>query len=392
MSDPNILNLLSEETYIEKMDTLNEIMEGILVAQGGSVKPTSWADVQQLVRVGLHKKVFSIGDQLTCQKDGVTMTFDVIGIDHDTPADPQFTHSMTLCLHNIFQGIQFDQKEAFYAASTELPAGTYNITIGEHPWVAGAVGKTYQFTLAHALPEGGQIVFNQAYNAALAGASVSTYSGGASATAIDTATMSEGSGGTGLGTINNAGNPSNGINSIQRALLGSNNYKESAIRQWLNSNKAAGSVWTPMTKFDRLPDWNGTLKGWMNGLDADFLAVIGKTTINTARNTVSDGGGYDTTKDKFFLLSRENVYGGRENNIDEGGAYPYYSNYSDHGSASTGADSNRIKYSGSSPFWWWLRSPNSGVANYPRDVSPDGTVYYTHAIIAIGAVPACNVI
>ena len=34
MSDPNILNLLSEETYIEKMDTLNEIMEGILIAQG----------------------------------------------------------------------------------------------------------------------------------------------------------------------------------------------------------------------------------------------------------------------------------------------------------------------------------------------------------------------
>lgn len=390
MSDPNILNLLSEETYIEKMDTLNEIMEGILIAQGGSIKPTSWSDVQQLVRFGLHKKVFSIGDQLTCEKDGVTLTFDVIGIDHDTPADPQFTHSMTLCLHNIFQGVQFDQKEAFYAASAGLVAGTYNITIGEHPWVATAVGKTYQFTLTHALPENGQIVFNNVYNAAFS--TVSTYATGVDTTAIETVSVTEGNDGTNLGTINNAGNPSNGINSIQRALLGSNNYKESAIRQWLNSNKAAGSVWTQMTKFDRLPDWNSTLKGWMNGLDADFLAVVGKTTINTARNTVSDGGGYDTTKDKFFLLSRENVYAGKENSIDEGGAYPYYSNYSDHGSASTGADTNRIKYNGSSASWWWLRSPDSGSADIPRHVYGDGGVYSNTAVYSYGAVPACNII
>jgi len=391
MSDPNILNLLSEETYIQKMDTLNEIMEGILVAQGGSVKPSSWADVQQLVRLGLHKKVFSIGDQLTCQKDGATLTFDVIGIDHDTPADPQFTHSMTLCLHNIYQGVQFDQKEAFYAAATELPAGTYHITIGEHPWYAAAVGKTYQFTLAHALPENGQIVFNNAYNVAFS--TVSTYATGADTTAIETVSVTEGSGGTGLGTINNAGTPADGINSIQRAFFGSNNYKESAIRQWLNSNKAAGSVWTQTTKFDRKPDWGATLKGWMNGLDSDFLNVIGKTTINVSRNTVTDGGGYDTLKDKFFLLSRENVFAGREiSGVDEGGAYPYYSNYSDHGSASTGADSNRVKYNGSSASWWWLRSPTGGYAYNPRSVGGDGYVSYSGAIGAGGAVPACNVI
>ena len=390
MSDPNILNLLSEETYIEKMDTLNEIMEGILVAQGGSVKPTSWADVQQLVRVGLHKKVFAIGDQLTCQKDGATLTFDVIGIDHDTPADPQFTHSMTLCLHNIYAGVQFDEKEAFYATDTELPAGTYHFTVGEHPWYSAAVNKTYQFTLAHALPADGQIVFNNAYNAAFT--TVTTYEKG-STTAIETVSVTEGSGGTGLGTINNAGTPSSGINSIQRALLGSNNYKESAIRQWLNSNKAAGSVWTPMTKFDRPPSWVSSLKGWMNGIDSDFLNVIGKTTINVSRNTVTDGGGYDTLKDKFFLLSRENVFAGREiSGVDEGGAYPYYSNYSDHGSASTGADTNRIKYNGSSAFWWWLRSPHAGYAYSPRGVSVVGYVYGSDAVNAVGAVPACNVI
>ena len=389
----NIFNLISEETFADKMDTQNEFLAALVAAQGGSVKPTSWNQVQTLVRAGLASKVFAIGDQLVCQKDGATITFDVLAFDQDKPADEQFTHSMTLGMHNIFAGVQFDEREAFYYTSAGLAAGTYKITVSGHDWVAADVGKTFQFTLTQAVPAGGQLVFTQAYNASLSTGSVQSYSAGNSYTPIETAAMSQGSSGTDLGSIT-TNTTSASMNCMQRALLGSNNYKESAIRQWLNSNKAAGSVWTPMTKFDRPPSWVSSLKGWMNGIDSDFLNVIGKTTINVSRNTVSDGGGYDTLKDKFFLLSRENVFAGREiSGVDEGGAYPYYSNYSDHGSASTGADSNRIKYNGSSAFWWWLRSPNAGNANVPRHVSGGGSVDGGgYAIYACGAVPACNVI
>lgn len=63
----------------------------------------SWADVQQIIREGKAKKVFSIGDQLKCvHGDAGILTWDIIGIDHDTPSDPNFTHSITLQLHDSF--------------------------------------------------------------------------------------------------------------------------------------------------------------------------------------------------------------------------------------------------------------------------------------------------
>lgn len=100
----------------------------------------------------------------------------------------------------------------------------------------------------------------------------------------------------------------------------------------------------------------------MNGMDADFLAVIGKTTKVTCRNNVTDGGGSDTTKDKFFLLSRRELFMGDEvSSVKEGEPYPYYSNYSDYTSPNTGADSNRVKYKNGSPQWQWERTPNAGA-------------------------------
>lgn len=388
----NIFNMVSEEDYIEKMDTQNTLLAALVRAQGGSIKPTGWSDVQALVRAGLHKSVFAIGDQLICQKDGASIIWDIIGIDHDVPADPQFNHSLTLQMHKIFAGVQFDEREAFYYSEAGLAAGTYKFTVSGHDWVASDVGKTFQFTLAQALPAGGQLVFTAAYNASLGTGNVQSFAGGTSYTPIESVALTEGNSGTSLGSITSNTTTAE-MNCMQRALLGSNNYTQSAIRQWLNSDAAAGSVWTPQTNFDRAPSWRTTLKGWKAGLDADFLAVVGATKFNVAKNTVCDGGGYDTLEDEFFLVSRENVFAGKENNIDEGGAYPYYSDYSDHSSASTGADKNRIKYSGSSAFWWWLRSPNTGYAYHPRHVHSDGNVgSFNGAIFAGGAVPACNII
>ena len=183
------------------------------------------------------------------------------------------------------------------------------------------------------------------------------------------------------------------MNHSHRIRYGSNNWVESAMRQYLNSDKAAGSVWTPQTKFDRPPSWNASTAGFMNGLDADFLAVIGKTTKVTCRNTVTDGGGSDTTKDKFFLLSRREVFAGNEvSNVTEGEPYPFYSDYSDYTSANAGADKNRIKYRGGSPQWWWLRTPNTGNGGNVRFVHAGGFLSGNNAYNSGGVAPACNVI
>ena len=44
-----------------------------------------WADVQTIVRHGVAKYIFNIGDQFTCNKSTTTLTWDLIGIDQDVP-------------------------------------------------------------------------------------------------------------------------------------------------------------------------------------------------------------------------------------------------------------------------------------------------------------------
>jgi len=387
----NQFGFVSEETYADKMDTQNMLLAGLLEAQSGSIKPQSWAQVQALVRAGLASKVFMVGDQLTCQKNGVTLTWDIIGFDHDTPTDSHLTHSMTIQLHDVYKDLQFDAREAFYYCSAALPAGTYKITIGAHTWKSTEVGKTYQFTTTVEVPAGGQLVFKQAYDATLAGGSIDTFASATATTPLETVTMSEGSSGQSLGTIDNT--IQTNLNSMQRALLGNNRWKESAIRQMLNSAAAAGSVWAAQNNYDRPPSWVTSEKGWMNDLDADFLAVVGEAEKVTAKNTVTDGGGYDTTTDKFFLLAREEVYMGKENSIDEGGAYGYYSDYSDLAAAGTGADTNRIKYLNGTKKYWWLRTPYSGYGGHVRFVAAAGEMSIGYfASGSFGVAPACNII
>ena len=358
----NQFGFLSDDTFAEKMDTMNQFLAAIATGQGGSLKPTSWSDVQALVRKGLASKVFAVGDQLTCQRGSTTLVWDIIGFDIDTPADKQFTHSMTLQLHEVFDFVQFNAPAAMYYAEEELAAGIYHVT-PKNGWSGGmGNGKTYQFTLTKAVPKGGQIVWNGAWDQDPLKYDIKTYASPTSTTVIETVKPTEGTGGTELTTLNSG----------QRMCYGSNNYKESAVREWLNSDKVAGSVWTPATNYDRPPSWVSNKAGFMNGMDADFLAVIGKTTKVTCRNNVTDGGGSDTTKDKFFLLSRRELFMGDEvSSVKEGEPYPYYSNYSDYTSPNTGADSNRVKYKNGSPQWQWERTPYAGSS---------------------GVAPACNVI
>ena len=244
-------------------------------------------------------------------------------------------------------------------------------------------GKTYQFTLTKAVPKGGQIVWNGAWDQDPLKYDIKTYASPTSTTVIETVKPTEGTGGTELTTLNSG----------QRMCYGSNNYKESAVREWLNSDKVAGSVWTPATNYDRPPSWVSNKAGFMNGMDADFLAVIGKTTKVTCRNNVTDGGGSDTTKDKFFLLSRRELFMGDEvSSVKEGEPYPYYSNYSDYTSPNTGADSNRVKYKNGSPQWQWERTPGAGNSGYVRYVNVTGGLNNSYANNSGGVAPTCNVI
>lgn len=361
-------------------------------AVASTLKFETWGDLQKIVRAGLANKVLEVGDQLTCERAGDELVWDVLGIDIDTPADSQFTHSVTIGLHDCLADLQFDAREALFYFADGLAAGTYKFTVKDHSWVSGDINKTFQFTLTREVPAKGQFVLDVAYNVTIANSTAKTYASATSATAIETVTITEGSEGTDLGDVNNG--ILGGTNSLQRALRGNNNYSQSALRQYLNSKADAGSVWGPKNAWDRMPAWNDTTNGFLNGMDEDFLAVIGEVTKKTALNTVSDGGGSATTTEKVFLLSRSEVYGGDEVTGGEGAAYPYFSDHSDLGSAGMGNDANRIKYRNGDAQYWWLRSPLAGTAAGMRVVYTTGylasTSYFAHSFF--GIVPACCII
>ena len=344
---------------------------------------TSWYGVRDVVRRGLASRFFQVGDQLVCEKDGVKIRWDIVGIDQDTPADSNFIHSMTLMAHDVYITAAFDEKEALFAFDDGLEAGTYHFAIDQQPWVAGDVGKTIQFTLTNAIPAGGQLVVNNGYNATMVGATISAFASGTSTTAAETVTMSEGSDGTDLGSVANALTGTT-TNSIQRALLGSNNWSQSAARQYLNSNKAAGAYWTPKTKWDRPPAYVASTAGFLKGLDGDFVSVLGKVIKTTSQNTVTDGGGGIQSEELVFLPSRSEIYGSAEiTGVNEGAIYDYYKN---------ATDADRIKYQGTAARYWWLRTPGASNANYVRHVYTSGVLSYYSASIAIGLAPACCIV
>lgn len=356
--------------------------------------PTKWAGIRNIVRAGRSAEFFTVHEtQLTAKRSGTELTFDVLGIDHDTPSDSRFSHSMTLQMHNQYPiAMQCDAPEAFYYCENGLAAGTYYFTIDSTYEPVNNDLSAYQFTLTQSVPAGGQLTFPWRSGKASA-VRVNSFLNATSTVAIEQAAVTEGTDGDNLGNLTAAGDFSNNLNAITRVRYGSNNYKESAIRQWLNSAAEAGNVWTPQTKFDRPPSWAATTAGFMHGMDSDFLAAIGKTHIVAIRNRAGDGGGYDEMDDYFFLLSRDEVYMGSEpsSNIPEGRVYPFYSDYSDLSAPGIGADSNRIKELRGSAQWWGLRTPDLWSAANIRDVSPTGAIH-TNTPISGGIVPACNII
>lgn len=178
-----------------------------------------------------------------------------------------------------------------------------------------------------------------------------------------------------------------------RKSRGSNNWRDSNIRQWLNSSGTKGNWFSPTTEYDVAPSYATTYDGFMLGLDEDFKSVIGPVVKTTANNTVTDDGGSYTTQDTIFLPSLTEVYGGLNNNISEGEAYTYFSENSSLSAPGTGSDSNRIKQRNGSNSHYWLRSPVTSYSFSVMAVYNSGNVSNGPAnFINFSVAVACAVI
>ena len=101
-----------------------------------------------------------------------------------------------------------------------------------------------------------------------------------------------------------------------RRSYGNNRHIHSNILQWLNSNAAAGKWYSAKHGQDAPPSsanvWDNvnpydTWAGFLAMLDDDFVAALMTTTLTVAKNTVTDGGSYETFTAKMFLASTTEV-------------------------------------------------------------------------------------
>ena len=368
----------------EQMDVMNENLAKIAKAVGSQVDISTWEGIQKAVRSGIAKDILPVGTQLAVNHSVYgTRLFDVVAHDYLKSVHDENAHTMTIQQHDLLTGIQFDESEAFYYAETQLAAGTYNVILATAygGWAAG----TYQFTLTQAVPAGGQLCINGYESTAITSLKVQSFANRTTNTAAESVAITAGSGGTNLGTFGEGA-----INHIQRVSYGSNNYKESAMRQFLNSSAAAGSVWIPQTKFDRPPSWLTSLAGYKNGLDQDFLAVVGKVVLPCSANSIYEAPDSSITKgtkynlnDEFYLASEMEIFNANRDVADDSKVFPFY----------VGAgNADRIKYRDGSAADWWLRTPYSGGANRVRRVISDGTVSSNSAVNSYGLAPACTIV
>lgn len=358
----------------------------------------TWEDIKNAVRLGLGEKLFPVGYEFTTEDSvtGAVITWVVRGHNHHAAANKKLEHTMTLeakyvygAASGTYKTLVFDAPEALYYAAEELPAGTYNFTLLAGYDTTYGGGKTLSFTLTKPVPAGGVIMFPWAYNTQSTATKISTYASNAATAAIESVAVTEAADGTSLGT---ADGKTENVNHTHRIRYGSNNYAQSAARQWLNSDAAAGAVWAPSNIFDRPPSWNTSYSGFMRGLPADFLAAVQPAIVPCRTNSIAEVNSLDGTEfvinqvyelqDKFFLLSRPEIYGTWDSSTyKDGELLEFYEGFT---------DTERIKYDAAgSARICWLRSPHPGHAFNERFVNTSGALDFNIANYGFGVAPAC---
>ena len=365
--------ILLDSTGQEILVALKDIKTAI--ASGKAPEATTWRDVQANVRNGLAGDLYPANTKFAVFKcasaasKGAYLKYylDVVGHDKHfllRHGSKTADHSMSVQVHELFnETLQFDAAEDQYGLSMDE---------------AVVAWKTYYSDTA--------------------GTVVSSPSGSPK---------------------DNGYYERNDTSQYPRSQYGSNNWRHSALRKWLNANRnvAAGSWWSKTTPFDKAPSYSSylpfqaMLADDSQGADCTLLDVVGPVTIRTTLNNIknpdnadyyldADASGqysvasrlsYDVTEDTFFLPSTKEIHCSTYN--EDGGVlldyYERFSDYADPISAWDVSDTNLIKHyqNSSSSAWWWLRSPYVG---YARSVFiADGQVYSGGAVGGYGVAPLC---
>ena len=406
--------LLKDVTGNKILDSIN-VQNGLLaqlVRHNAVSEDISWAEVRSIVQSGQADKAFSVGDQLiTKLTDGGTVydcPWDVVGFGTEKNRSGETIPVMYLQMHYTLPfATSFDAREAFYTAGESgLAAGTYNIKLG---WSQGTMvkDKSYQFTLTEPLVKGNQLLgFTGGWDSAASGWKVNVFDSASATKAKATLAVTEGTGGTNLGTVMQG--PNGDLWSFHATVYGNNDWEDSNLRQWLNSS--AASWYKPTHDHDHIPCADAcygaydSKPGFISMLPDDFVAAVAEIEVDTARNYISYGGtsGAPTvskTFDRFFLPSLEQHWiACNEQPVVgiEGAPWEYWKR-------ARGASSKAplwqvckpyIQYAlnaKTSPQYSWVRSAYRDGAYTPFIVTADGIVNYYYAYHGHRAAAACAI-
>lgn len=190
-----------------------------------------------------------------------------------------------------------------------------------------------------------------------------------------------------------------------RKQYGNNRYSLANLLQWLNSNAAAGTWYSAKHSADAPPTaanvWSShnpysDKAGFLAMLEDSFVAALLDTTVTVAKNTVTDGGSYETVTAKMHLPSTTEVGLANENNIAEGVKLALFTDNTSRLAYPTAKCVSNSTYTNSSlntsAAWYYrLRTPNSGDSYFVRIVLSSGALSYHYACNGNwGVRPLCN--
>ena len=174
-------------------------------------------------------------------------------------------------------------------------------------------------------------------------------------------------------------NPNN-----SRKQYGSNNYGQSAARQWLNAT-AESDWWQAKTEYDVVPSY-ANKPGFLAGFPSDFIDILSPTERKCATNKIVENGSVDgtsivinseyTLNDLMFLPSYTELTGTNNNNVAEGTQFQAFQKY---GTTDSAKYDILIKHNikTGENHYYWQRSCFPDGSDSVRSVYEDGSPRYS---------------
>ena len=194
-----------------------------------------------------------------------------------------------------------------------------------------------------------------------------------------------------------------GNSDSDRKRYGNNRWIYANIRQWLNSQAAAGQWYSAQHGQDAPPSnanvWDNYNEyqqeaGFLAGFSANFLAAL-LTTTHTVGKAQVDGGGTESCTDKIFLATCTEV--GLSGDVTAGSKLAIFSNDASRQAKPTAEAVSKSEYTNSSlnansPWYWWLADAYASYSYGVRYVGSSGALNWHYACSGDwGVRPLCNI-